>query len=239
MAPKRQRRRLILSSDDDNEKLAAPPKQQCKILRNGQERDASTNENPSTRCKRSVPLQSDPRSQLPKAKQQKSIGKGRASKSISEFFKGQAQSFSTQVEASNTQELPCIDLGEEKEDLIHDDSSSDDLGATHNVYPTNKSVLDHHELPITAKQEQSLSIGSQSFKVSGHEARHARSNQLEPKVDVEDTRPWAEKYAPQNLEELAVHKRKVADVRYWLETALSGQTHKVGPARLGSLPLAA
>ncbi|TQS38660.1 hypothetical protein Golomagni_00831 [Golovinomyces magnicellulatus] len=37
-----------------------------------------------------------------------------------------------------------------------------------------------------------------------------------------DLCPWAERFAPSNLDELAVHKRKVADVRKWLEDAMGG-----------------
>jgi cell cycle checkpoint protein len=39
----------------------------------------------------------------------------------------------------------------------------------------------------------------------------------------EDTRPWAERFSPSNLDELAVHKKKVADVRTWLEDVMNGR----------------
>ncbi|RFU33587.1 hypothetical protein B7463_g2746, partial [Scytalidium lignicola] len=39
----------------------------------------------------------------------------------------------------------------------------------------------------------------------------------------EDTRPWAERFAPADLDELAVHKKKVADVRGWLEDVMNGR----------------
>lgn len=39
----------------------------------------------------------------------------------------------------------------------------------------------------------------------------------------DDSRPWSERFGPKNLEELAVHKRKVADVRRWLEEVMSGR----------------
>jgi cell cycle checkpoint protein len=42
----------------------------------------------------------------------------------------------------------------------------------------------------------------------------------------EDMRPWAERFAPVNLEELAVHKKKVADVRGWLESVMGGQVRQ-------------
>lgn len=40
---------------------------------------------------------------------------------------------------------------------------------------------------------------------------------------VEDQRPWSERFGPINLDELAVHKRKVADVRKWLQEVLHGR----------------
>ncbi|KAL2066220.1 hypothetical protein VTL71DRAFT_2291 [Oculimacula yallundae] len=38
-----------------------------------------------------------------------------------------------------------------------------------------------------------------------------------------DMRPWAERFAPTNLDELAVHKKKVQDVRSWLEDVMAGR----------------
>ncbi|KAI1412147.1 hypothetical protein F5Y13DRAFT_180242 [Hypoxylon sp. FL1857] len=39
----------------------------------------------------------------------------------------------------------------------------------------------------------------------------------------DEHRPWSERFAPVNLEELAVHKKKVADVRRWLEDVMAGR----------------
>lgn len=56
-------------------------------------------------------------------------------------------------------------------------------------------------------------------------------------VQNDDKRPWIEQFAPVDLTELAVHKRKVADVRQWLENAMSSKRQKVlvlkGPAGAG------
>jgi cell cycle checkpoint protein len=41
--------------------------------------------------------------------------------------------------------------------------------------------------------------------------------------DEDDMRPWAERFAPVNLDELAVHKKKVGDVRTWLEDVMNGK----------------
>lgn len=46
---------------------------------------------------------------------------------------------------------------------------------------------------------------------------------LEGFKSEDDTRPWAERFAPVDLNELAVHKKKVADVRTWLEDVISGR----------------
>lgn len=39
----------------------------------------------------------------------------------------------------------------------------------------------------------------------------------------DDLRPWSERFGPRNLDELAVHKKKVADVRKWLEEVIAGR----------------
>ncbi|KAJ4164244.1 hypothetical protein LMH87_005925 [Akanthomyces muscarius] len=42
-------------------------------------------------------------------------------------------------------------------------------------------------------------------------------------TDDGDLRPWSERFGPRNLDELAVHKKKVSDVRRWLEEVISGR----------------
>ncbi|RYP90109.1 hypothetical protein DL770_003801 [Monosporascus sp. CRB-9-2] len=39
----------------------------------------------------------------------------------------------------------------------------------------------------------------------------------------DEQRPWSERFGPSNLGELAVHSRKVADVRRWLEDVMAGR----------------
>ncbi len=46
---------------------------------------------------------------------------------------------------------------------------------------------------------------------------------LEANSFLQDDRLWADKYEPQSLGDLAVHKRKVDDVRRWLAEAFSEQ----------------
>ena len=57
-------------------------------------------------------------------------------------------------------------------------------------------------------------------------------------VDTVDRRPWNDKYGPASLDELAVHKKKVSDVRTWLDGVFTGRERKrllllKGPAGSG------
>ena len=55
----------------------------------------------------------------------------------------------------------------------------------------------------------------------------------------EDRRPWAQKYGPFDLGELAVHKRKVSDVQNWLHAVFTGRnTHVRSRSFFSFLPLA-
>lgn len=42
-------------------------------------------------------------------------------------------------------------------------------------------------------------------------------------VNDDDLRPWSERFGPRNLDELAVHKKKISDVRRWLEDVIAGR----------------
>ncbi|KAI0508594.1 cell cycle checkpoint protein RAD17 [Xylaria bambusicola] len=44
----------------------------------------------------------------------------------------------------------------------------------------------------------------------------------DPEIDNEQ-RPWSKRFGPMNLSELAVHTKKVADVRKWLEDVMAGR----------------
>lgn len=61
---------------------------------------------------------------------------------------------------------------------------------------------------------------SQRFK---RPIRQTGSNGTATSICDNDLRPWSERFGPTNLDELAVHKKKVADVRQWLEDVLLGR----------------
>ncbi|AEO65437.1 uncharacterized protein THITE_2112421 [Thermothielavioides terrestris NRRL 8126] len=57
-------------------------------------------------------------------------------------------------------------------------------------------------------------------------------------AEDDDARPWSERFAPVSLDELAVHKRKVQDVKRWLDEVFAGRMRQrllvlKGPAGSG------
>lgn len=128
--------------------------------------------------------------------------------------------FSTQVNkqiASNTPPSTSFDIKEEEQISTDDDEivamkARQKTSFTSTATKRNRSVLE-------ANGESSIVSSSQRFK------KPSISAVTRPKVE-EDLRPWAERFAPQNLEELAVHTRKVADVRGWLETVMAGKSRQ-------------
>jgi cell cycle checkpoint protein len=65
----------------------------------------------------------------------------------------------------------------------------------------------------------------------------SNGSRLPTPVLSSDGRPWMERFGPLEITELAVHKRKVADVRQWLEHARTARRQQVlvlkGPAGTG------
>lgn len=101
---------------------------------------------------------------------------------------------------------------EEIDDLISDE---DDLGESKVVQNSIVGAAARKRGRDTMMGDVDVVSASQKF------LRKTPFNSTAPKE--EDMRPWAERFAPTNLEELAVHKKKVADVRSWLESVMHGQ----------------
>ncbi|KAL1898414.1 RFC checkpoint protein Rad17 [Ceratocystis pirilliformis] len=75
------------------------------------------------------------------------------------------------------------------------------------------------------------SQSSQLFPASGSKPRNMFLRPSAPsvvakKADHDDIRPWSEQFGPTTLDELAVHKKKVSDVRRWLSDVLGGLTRQ-------------
>ena len=92
--------------------------------------------------------------------------------------------------------------------------------------------------PGTSTSLDVASSGRQKFLRTSSGARSTPPRSQPARVDTTDRRPWTEKYGPMSLEELAVHKKKAADVQSWLEDVFSGRGRKrllllKGPAGSG------
>lgn len=126
--------------------------------------------------------------------------------------------FNAATQRHRSQEPLSSQNAEEHVDLIQDDSLDDE--ASHRRLPRKRQRAalaetdgPGHDAPPTASQK--------FLKTSSGERRSAPA--LGTKVDQ---RPWVDRYAPANLDELAVHKKKVADVRSWLTNVLGNRERK-------------
>lgn len=123
---------------------------------------------------------------------------------------------------------------EEQEDIIEDDSPHEKLYKPPSTQSTARLVLDRRKplreqaqnKAVTTSQEKPITA-SQRFLTVGKSIVREASTQTQATSKGPDVRPWAEKYGPISLEELMVHKKKVADVRGWLEAVYSQRDRKV------------
>ena len=116
--------------------------------------------------------------------------------------------------------------------------------ATKNGSSTDKRVSPVDDLisdPISEEDEISDLKTSSSSLVGQHAKKRLRNGAQAASLDStsssqrflkpprpadaedDDLRPWSERFGPRNLDELAVHKKKVADVRKWLDDVISGR----------------
>lgn len=232
MAPpaKRQKRLIVLSSDDEEPDAKSaykpiPTRSQNKATK---------------RCTGGSNLAPKPGPDtLPKghAAKLESPGKTQTSRPISSFF-----SAGTQVQQVNGRKPPeAVTPGiEDQDDLIVDDfpvENVNGLGGTTTTTALDggkKHLAPAHDNAAT-KNRSSLQSGSQRFKIPEHASSMGISpgisGAVKAKSSAIDFRPWAEKYGPNNLEELMVHKKKVLDVRNWLTNVLQGRDRKVRSSR--------
>lgn len=135
-------------------------------------------------------------------------------------------------EVQPTIEKVCVDVDEE--DLIEDDSLEEELQRLSSAHDGLTSTIGHPGERVVPGTNRAVStgparpsLGSQRFLRAGRVPGKEASSQAIAIDTRTGLRPWADRYAPTGLEELAVHKKKVADVRLWLEQAFLGRERKV------------
>ncbi|KAL1794649.1 hypothetical protein ACET3X_006465 [Alternaria dauci] len=159
-----------------------------------------------------------------------------ALKPITSFFSTVPRSQSLQPTPSP--EKPAASI-EAVDDAFDDDifDSSDDAPP---IKPSKPLPVRKRPIAATAPTDHASTVNSrQKFLRTASGARSVTPLSSQPaRQDTEDRRPWTEKYGPVSLDELAVHKKKVADVRTWLADVFGGKSRKrllllKGPAGSG------
>jgi cell cycle checkpoint protein len=181
----------------------------------------------------------------PRKQTQTKKSKGKASakppaKTIYSFFNAATQKQSTQVP----------DVQQSKE-IVPNTSAPDDISDDegHTRYKPLSAIATGLKRnfastqPLLASQTESQTSGNvRKFLKTSAESKAVPTppiSTLRVKDTRQvDTRPWTEKYSPASLDDVVVHKKKIADVRTWLEAALEGKPYKKvlvlkGPAGSG------
>ena len=141
------------------------------------------------------------------------------SKSLHTFF-GKATEEQRWNRKIDTPDQEIVD-GDLEDVIIDDDILDDDLEDILDGKSLTKSTLDRRKL--FAPTSSGLGNGQRdSPSLSQRFAKPASTQALDAPVPDQTHRPWSDRYGPTNLDELAVHKRKVADVQKWLTDVLSG-----------------
>ncbi|RMZ80896.1 hypothetical protein DV737_g2790, partial [Chaetothyriales sp. CBS 132003] len=135
-----------------------------------------------------------------------------------------------------TPELDSI-VGDEDDAIVDDDLSDDTLLAIEAIKhdDTTKATLDRRKISRTDLESKKAAAtadhslppppppASQRFMKLAVPTKRVGtvSDSVRPRQDEGHHRPWADRYGPASVEELAVHKKKLQDVQKWLDDALS------------------
>ncbi|KAI2473048.1 Rad17-domain-containing protein [Annulohypoxylon bovei var. microspora] len=239
MAPptKRRRRNIVQASSDDEEEskpktnilsqyLFSSPEQRTTSAAGA---SRATPTSPSPVRKPSRPLASHP--PKPKSKPVQPSNNGLKSASTSpekpktrSFTKGKRVEKDKSADlvtmfSRQAQRAPTISPIK-RDDIISDPISDDDDVGDHRATSTSR---------VGQNARKRFRDASQSSQPTASPAIMSSQKFLKPPrpqqglVANDEQRPWSERFGPVNLEELAVHKKKVADVRRWLEDVMAGR----------------
>lgn len=255
---KRQKRPMVISSDDEDSEVRQQPsktygKSQELKVKSTRERSDSNRAIPQIRyaktesatLKSSLPLSTQTSRQpspihsakKPVRKRTRSQNAAQNAEKPDALYKIFSGASNTQRSRHRSQCSADLSAGNiEEEDFIEDDSIDEEFGKLLASQLTTRSVLDRRKLNSAPPQslaapvhQESAPCGSQKYIIQGNPLKRKTSEG--PLDDDIDLRPWAERYGPITLEEVMVHKKKVADVRTWLENCIQNRGHKVVPLK--------
>lgn len=247
---KRQKRTAVLSSEDDEESIAAE-KHARRIDGSGSGVEPLKKKNdhksaktlpsrprPQTRSTslRSCPSATAPENPSPVPKtltRRKVRGQNNGnSKSLHAFLTDPTSSQQSQLGIQRMGET--VNLAIERDDIIEDDSQDDGYSKLSSSQHAMASVLDPKDRHRGSPQNRAVSSrvdklprANQKFMTQKRDSENASSREAACASSYIDPRPWVEIYGPVDVEELAVHRKKVADIRVWLENVWSGRDYKV------------
>ncbi|KAH7076698.1 Rad17 cell cycle checkpoint protein-domain-containing protein [Paraphoma chrysanthemicola] len=211
---------IVLSSDSEDAESHSPPVRRPKrgtllSVTNGARGDSKPARSQARRA--GSPTASAPSSQKSPAK---SPGKPKPKyAAITSFFSNAPRAQPLQPTPSPEKPAtPLVDV----DDIFDSDDDDDDRP----VKPAAALPVRKRANPGASAEGDNGAKGRQKFLRTASGARSTPPPPQPPRQDVIDRRPWTEKYGPVTLEELAVHKKKVADVRSWLTEVYSGRGRK-------------
>lgn len=156
------------------------------------------------------------------------LRKDSKSSSLDTYFSAANRVHVTKGPASQTKKLG---VSVEEEDFIEDDSFDDELwklsDSRKTVRGREKGITAPSQGLTEKESSNKLPAGSQIFRGLGNGVGKADIEQKASELRRGDAGPWADRYGPTSIENLAVHKRKVADVREWLQSVFEGRSKKV------------
>lgn len=237
MKPRAARKQPIVLSSDDEGSSPPPPKRPKRGALAGSSTDAqSSSKAKPTRVQSKRAVSPKPPAASSQKSPTKSPGKLKpAHKPITSFFRPGSVPRSQAVQPAPTPSPEKRATPLEDIDDILESSDDDRQSQPPAALPVRKRKS---ATALGASDAGSGPKGSQKFLRTASGARSTPPPPHPARREAVDGRPWTEKYGPLSLDELAVHKKKVADVRTWLEDVYSGQQRKrllllKGPAGSG------
>lgn len=230
---------VTISSDEDED----PAKQELPSEPSDEEKPAKPQKRSTAKLtsvkKSTKPQQPTPANSTQDGSSQKSPGKSKVSKTKSKtavrdqpkpnakpiysFFNAATQKLQNSQPSASPEKPPTT---QEEPEAIQDDTD-DGEGSSVQFAKSSSTPLALRKRKAQDRNsfENDINLppqASQKFRKAANGDRVPSSSVLNG-----DKRPWRDQFPPKDLTELAVHKRKVGDVRQWLEMTLNGQRQRV------------
>lgn len=247
----RQKRPIVLSSDNEDD--FATTQYYSKTVNCSNSQSKRQYINGDTRSSHPPPKKARPKARLPTLKARSSTPTQSTPPESVEIFskrkpnahkKCKVKSLNTYFGATDvecnkaiSQEVPNHkEHIEQREDEAEDIEDDVELGFPRHpsLRSTTRLVLDRRKQNVVPTSRvpgptdcQKHQSSSQAFGIPEKIISERLSQNATRTPKNEDFKPWAEKYGPKDLQELVVHKKKVADVQNWIKKFWQDGNYKV------------